>query len=59
MLKVELVTIVTPSIITVGADGFRWRINHDQRQVSDKGDFPFNLNERTDVSPANGDYLSF
>lgn len=26
--------------------------------VSDKGDFPFNLNERTDVNPANRDNLS-
>ena len=26
-------------------------------KVSDKGDFPFNLNERTDVNPANRDYL--
>ena len=26
-------------------------------KVCDKGDFPFNLNERTDVSPANGDCI--
>ena len=26
-------------------------------KVCDKGDFPFNLNERTDVSPANRDCI--